>query len=126
MLKIILKALFTIILLGLFTRYFGWPSINKYRQKVTFFSEEKWLFDKSKPPAISVYISNADIGGWKRRTNNFSLELSKAFCSETANLTYFIDCINNNSYEGGELFQHIKNGIFGIRERNIRYGQTNP
>ena len=120
MLKILWKIIFTIILLVFFTRYFGWPAIDKYRQKVTFFSEEKLLFDKSKPPAISVYIYNTDIGGWKKRTNNISLELSKALCYETANFTYFIDCIENNSYKPGELFKKITNGIFGIRVYDIR------
>ena len=122
--KNLLKTIFTIILLGLFIRYFGWPAIEKYRQKVTFFSEEKILFDKSKPPAISVYINNAGIGGWKKRTNNSIRELSKAFCSETANFTYFIDCIDNKSYKLEELFRHIRNGIFPITENSIRYGDS--
>ena len=111
--------MFTITLLGLFTWYFGWPAVEKYRQKVTFFSEEKWLYDKSNPPAISVYINNNGIGGWKKRMNNSSSELSKAFCDETTNLTYFIHCIDNISYKRGELFQNIKNGIFGDKEHNI-------
>ena len=125
MLKILLRTMFTIILLCLFIRNFGLPAIDKYRQKVTFFSEEKWLFDKSKPPAISVYINNPGIGGWKKRTDNHSWELSKAICDETDNFTYFIDCIENNSYKRGELFQKITNGIFGIREYNIRYCEFN-
>ena len=92
---------------------------------MTFFSEEKWLFDKSKPPAISVYINNPGIGGWKKRADNHSWELSKAICDETDNFTYLIDCIENNSYKRGELFQKITNGIFGIREYNIRYCEFN-
>ena len=121
MTKIILKTIFTIILLGLFIRYFGWPAIEKYRQKVTFFSEEKWLFDKSKPPAISVYINNVGIGGWKKGANDpYEFATLKDFCNETANFTDITDCVDNKSYKRGELFQKIQNGKFGIKMDNIR------
>ena len=117
----ILRTIFTIILLALFIRYFGWPAIEKYRQKVTFFSEEKWLYDKSKPPAISVYINNAGIGGWKKGANDpYDFATLKDFCNETENFTYITDCIDNNSYNRAELFQKINNGKFGNEMFNIR------
>ena len=121
MIKIILKTIFTIILLVLFTWYFGWPAVDKYRQKVTFFSEEKWLYDKSKPPAISAYINNAGIGGWKKGANDpYDFARLKDFCNETENINSITDCIDNKSYKRKELFQQIKNGKFGMEMYNIR------
>ena len=119
MIKIILKTIFTIILLGLFIWYFGWPAVDKYRQKVTFFSEEKVVV--SKPPAISVYINNAGIGGWKKGANDpYEFATLKDFCNETDNFTSITDCIDNKSYKREELFEKIKNGKFGINMSHIR------
>ena len=121
MIKSILKTLFTTILLGLFIRFFGWPAIEKYRQRVTFFSDEKWFYDKSKPPAISVYINNAGIGGWKKGDNDpYEFMTLKDICNETDNFTYITDCIDNKSYKREELFEKVQNGIFGINMYNIR------
>ena len=121
MINIVWRTVFTIILLGLFIWYFGWPAIDKYRQKVTFFSEEKWLYDKSQPPAISVYINNAGIGGWKKGANDpYTFATLKDFCNETDNFSYITDCIDNKSYKRREIFQKIENGKFGIEMYNIR------
>ena len=121
MLKIILKTIFTIVLLSLFTRYFGWPAVDKYRQKVTFFSEEKWFYDKFKPPAISIYVNNDGIGGWKKGTNDpYDFATLKDFCNETTNITLITECIDNKSYKQEEMFQQIKNGKFGGEMEIIR------
>ena len=95
------KAIVVTSLVVIFLGIFGQPSLVKYMQKDTIFTEAKIKYDPLKPPAITIFAwRDVLFYGWKNAPYK-----PKAFCNVSDAYEEFFQCINDKTFKHSDIVQ---------------------
>ena len=109
----IFQVFFIFILILLFCILFGFPSLQTFFAKETFFTEQSKTYDDAEDnPAITICPMNRNSFGWK--IANISAPPSKVFqtiCNASANADEAYECINKESYKIDDIIVETDDNI---------------
>ena len=90
------------VLLILFYKLFGRPSLEKFQAKKTFITESSRSYEDGDQPAVTVCVTNGEASGWKHSEGISNDKMFHSICNETNNVS---ECIKNNTYDLNEMVQ---------------------
>ena len=92
----------------IFIVFFGYPSYVKFQKKATVFTETKVTLDPNKSPAITIFASRGTLfNGWK---NEMYMTSVSSLCNASATFAKFVKCINDKTFEHGDIILFHTNG----------------
>ena len=102
------KVIFIATLATFFTKYFGYPSYQKYLKNQTLISETTVAYDYQKPPSLEILVSRSKyFNGWNQEGAWVNLS---TLCNTSENYQKVAGCMEEKAFKLNDFLIDAKSG----------------